>query len=132
MKASVAIAAGAAIGLEVVSNTTTGNHTLMGLENITGKDFIGIMVEPIAATDDDYATSGKLKAVRVPKTIYAKSYFTVAAGTFTSVDVWKTVEFYSNSLGLAVDTAGKGARIVEYISSLKGICQFVMPMTETA
>jgi hypothetical protein len=35
-------------------------------------------------------------------------------------------------LGLAVDTAGKGARIVEYISSLKGICQFVMPMTETA
>jgi hypothetical protein len=87
MKASVAIAAGAAIGLEVVSNTTTGNHTLMGLENITGKDFIGIMAEPIAATDDDYATSGKLKAVRVPKTIYAKSYFAVAAGTFTSVDV---------------------------------------------
>lgn len=131
-KASVEIAEGAAIGIEISSNTTTWNFTLMGTENTAWWDFKGIMAEPIVSTDTDYATAGKLKAVRVPKTIYAKSFFYVGAGTFTAVDVNKTVEFHSDSLGLAVDTAGKGARIVEYISSTKGICQFVMPNTETA
>lgn len=132
MKASVALAEGAAIGLEISSNDVTGYHTLMGTENATGADFIGIMAEPVVSTDADYATAGKLKAVRVPKTNYAKSFFYVGAGTFTAVDVGKTVEFHSDSLGLAVDTKGKGARIMEYISSTKGVCQFVMPMTETA
>ena len=131
-KASTAIAEGAAIGIEISSNTTTGNYTLMGTENATGADFVGIMAEPIVATDADYATAGKLKGVRVPKTTFARAYFYVGAGTFTAVDVGKTVEFHSDSLGLAVDTAGKGARIVEYISSTRGICVFTLPTTETA
>jgi hypothetical protein len=106
-KASTAIAEGAALGIEIDSNNVTGNITLMGVENAKGADFVGIMAEPIVSTDDDYATAGKLKGVRVPKTIYAKAFFAVGAGTFTKADLFKTVQINANSLGLDVDTAGK-------------------------
>jgi hypothetical protein len=131
-KASTEIAEGAALGIEIDSNNVTGNITLMGVENAAGADFVGIMAEPIVSTDDDYATAGKLKGVRVPKTIYAKAFFAVGAGTFTKADLFKTVQINANSLGLDVDTAGKWARIVEYISSTKGKCIFSLPATETA
>ena len=131
-KASTAIAEGSAVAWEISSNTTTGNLTVMGVENAAGADFVGIIAEPIVATDADYATGGKLKGVRVPVTWNAESYFTVGAGTFTAVDVGKTVEIHSDSKSLAVDTAGKGARITGYISSTRGKCKFVMPATETA
>ena len=132
MKASTALAEGAVIGIEISANTTTGYYTLFATENASWGDFKGIMAEPVAATDADYATAGKLKAVRVPKNIYAEAYFAVGAGTFTAVDVGKTVEITSGSLGLSVDTAGKGARITKYISSSKGKCIFSLPATETA
>lgn len=90
------------------------------------------MAEPITATDADYATAGKLKGVYVPNTPYAKAFFRVGAGTFTVADVFKTVEIHSDSASLAVDTVGKGARIVEYISSTKGKCRFSLPETEVA
>ena len=131
-KASQALADGGAVGIEIVGNTVTGNLTVMGLENAAGFDFIGILAERIAATDSDYATSGKLKAVWMPKSIHSEALFTVTAGTFTAVDVFKTVEITSGSLGLSVDTAGKGARIMSFISSTRGTCRFVMPNTETA
>ncbi len=73
-----------------------------------------------------------MKYVRVANDNISTAFFKVKAGTFTAADVFKTVEFYSDATGLAVDTAGKGARIVGYISSTKGTCQFVMPNTETA
>ncbi len=129
---SVEIAQGAAVGWKITSNTTTGEITLMGVENAAGADFVGIMAEPIVSSDADYATSGKFKQVKVPTSIYSKAEFAVITGTFTAADVGKTVEFSSNSLGLAVDTAGKGARIVKYISSSRGLCTFPMPATETA
>lgn len=132
MLASTALAEGAAIGIQISGNDVTGNLTLMGVENATGADFVGIMAEPVVSTDADYATAGKLKGVRVPKHSLAKSYFYVGAGTFTAADLFKTVEIHSDSLGLAVDTKGKGARIVGYISATKGICTFSMPTTETA
>jgi hypothetical protein len=132
MKASTAMPDGSAIGVEIVSNTTTGNNTLMGVENAAGADFVGILAEPIVSTDADYATAGKLKSVWIPRTPTAKAYFTVGAGTFTAVDINKTVEFFSDSKSLAVDTAGKGARIVSYISATRGVCVFPMPNTETA
>jgi len=132
MKASTAMECGAAISIEISGSTTTGYYTLAGVENASGKDFKGILAEPIAATDDDYATAGKLKGVRVPRSLYAKAFFTVTAGTFTAVDVGKTVQIASTSLGLDVDTAGKGARITEYISSTRGKCMFSLPATETA
>lgn len=130
--ASVEITDGTAVGIQISSNTTTGRLTKMGVENAAGADFIGILAEPIKSTDSDYGTAGKLKAVWVPTTINAKAYFKVGAGTFTAVDVFKTVEIHSDADGLAVDTAGKGARIVEYISSTKGKCVFSLPATETA
>lgn len=131
-KASTAIAEGAAISPEISGNDVTGYVTLMGVENATGSDFLGIAAEPVVSTDADYATAGKLKGVWVPKTPNAKSYFSVGAGTFTAVDVFKTVEIHSDSKSLAVDTKGKGARIMKYISSTKGVCRFDLPSTETA
>jgi len=97
-KASVAISDGAAIGIEIVGSTTTGNVTVMGVENVAGADFVGILADAIAATDSDYATAGKLKMVFVPNTPEAEAFFAVGAGTFTAVDVFKTVEFAANSL----------------------------------
>jgi len=131
-KASTAIAEGTAVAAEISSNDVTGYATHMGTENATGSDFLGIMSEPIVATDADYATAGKLKGVRVPKTPYAKAYFYVGAGTFTAADVFRTVELHSDHKSLAVDTKGKGARIMAYISSTQGICRFSLPETETA
>ncbi len=131
-KASQALVNGGAVGIEISSNTTTGNLTVMGVENASGADFVGILQETIATTDSDYATAGKLKAVLVPKFLNAETFFTVGAGTFTAADVYKTVEVTSGSLGLSVDTAGKGARITEYISATRGKCAFAMPNTETA
>lgn len=104
-KESTAMEEGSAIGIEISSNTTTGNVTLMGVENVTGADFVGILAEPIVSTDADYATAGKLKSVWVRKTPIAEAYFTVGAGTFTAADVFKTVEIHSDSKSLAVDTA---------------------------
>lgn len=130
--ASVAIPLGYAVGIQISGNTTTGNLTLMGVENASGGDFVGIMDQAIASTDTDYATAGKMKSVLVPEDRQALAEFKVSAGTFTAADVGKTVEFHSDSAGLAVDTAGKGARIEGYISSTRGICSFVLPNTETA
>lgn len=131
-KASQALADGGAVGIEISSNTTTGNLTVMGVENASGADFVGILAERIATTDSDYATAGKLKAVWIPKSIHSEAYFTVTAGTFTAADVFKRVEITSGSLGLSVDTAGKGATIASYISATRGTCKFNMPLTETA
>jgi len=132
IKASTAIEMGTAIGIEISSNTTTGDKTKMGVENAAGADLVGILMEEVATTDADYATSGKLKIVAIPTTAACIAEFTVGAGTFTVVDEGKTVEFHSDSKSLAVDTAGKGARITKYLSATRGLCQFTLPTTETA
>jgi len=132
MAASTAISQGVAVGVEISGNTTTGNATTMGTENASGADFIGILQETIASTDADYATAGKLKLVAVPLDPTAEAEFKVISGTFTTADINKTVEFASSGTGLAVDTAGKGARITGYIDSARGTCQFTLPTTETA
>lgn len=132
IKASTALEEGEAVAWEISSNDVTGYLTSMGVENAAGADFKGIMAEPVAATDSDYATAGKLKYVFVPRSRDALAYFTVGAGTFTRTDVGRTVELHSDSASLAVDTAGKGARIEKYISSTRGLCSFPMPNTETA
>lgn len=99
-----------------------GDGTVSKSTNATG-NFAGILREEIAATDDDYATSGKFKAVSVPKNSSAEAEFTVGAGTFTTADVGKSVKF-NDEKGLAVDTAGTQARITQYISSSRGKCTF--------
>lgn len=131
-KASTAIAEWSAVAPEISSNDVTGYITAMGTTNTTGADFLWILAEPIAATDSDYATAGKLKGVRVPKTPYAKAYFYVWAGTFTAADVFRTVPLHSDSKSLSVDSKWLGARILKYISSTRGICRFSLPETVTA
>lgn len=132
IKASTAMVEGAALSPEISSNDVTGKLTLMGVENANGSDFFGILAEPIVSTDPDYASATKEKGVRVPMTPYARAYFKVGAGTFTAADLFKTVELHSDSASLAVDTLGKGARILEFISSTQGICRFTLPETEVA
>lgn len=116
MIASVAIVEGA--GVFAVGD---GTYSI-----VTGStaNFVGIMAQPIAATDADYATSLKLKAVWVPTNNQSTAFFTVGTGTFTTADVGKDVVFHTGGATLAVDTGGIQARITEYISSTKGKCQF--------
>jgi hypothetical protein len=129
---SVAIEEGTAVSPQISSNDVTGKLTKMGVENATGSDFTGILAERIESTDADYATEFKQKKVWVPKSRDSRAYFTVGAGTFTTADVFKTVELHSDSLSLAVDTIGKGARIVEYRTATTGVCSFNLPETEVA
>lgn len=116
MIASVAMAAGSGIykvgdGTHTVVTTTSGN-------------FKGILMEPIAATDSDYATSLKLKLVAVPVDATAEAEFTVGSGTFTTADVGKQADF-ADAISLAVDTSTHDqAAITAYISSTKGRCSF--------
>lgn len=115
MIASVAIEEGSAV-------YWVGDGTVTKSTNATG-NFAGLLAEPIAATDADYATSRKRKAVHVPKFNDSEAEFTVGAGTFTTADEGKSVKF-NDEKSLAVDTAGTQARIIKYISSTKGTCTF--------
>ena len=115
MIASVAMTEGGAV-------YAVGDGTHTKVTNSTTK-FRGILVEVIVATDDDYATSGKLKGVWVPKSPEALAEFAVGAGTFTVADEGKSVKF-NDYQGLAVDTAGIQAEIVKYKSSTRGTCRF--------
>lgn len=115
MIASVAMVAGAAIYA-----VGDGTHTIV--TNAT-TNFKGILMEEIATTDADYATSLKMKYVAVPASVDAEAEFAVGAGTFTSADVGKSVK-YNDEKGLAVDTAGIQARITAYLTATRGRCQF--------
>ena len=130
--ASTAIEEWTAVWIQISSNDVTWNLTKMWTENSAGADFVWIIAEPIVSTDSDYATAWKLKWVWVPTSKEAEAEFTVWAWTFTAADVYKTVEFHSDSKSLAVDTAWKGARITGYISSSRWRCRFDLPTTETA
>ena len=133
MIASVAIAQGTALEVEVSSNITTGELTFMGTESAAGTNFSGILMEPISATDADYATSGKLKLVAIPQSpMGSKAEFKDSAGTLTATLVNSMVEFADSGTTLASQTLGKGAIITKFISATRGECIFSVPNTETA
>lgn len=116
MIASVAMEAGSAIyrvgdGTHTVVTTSSGN-------------FAGILLQPIAATDSDYATSLKLKSVMVPLTNEAQAEFTVGSGTFTTADVGKNADF-ADAVSVAVDTSTHDqVTITKYLTSTRGVCSF--------
>lgn len=130
--ASVAMTDGSAIATQVTASNPTGNNILMPTSNATGQNFIGILAEPIATTDPDYATAGKLKGVWVPRYSTCEAYFSVGAGTFTAADVGRTCLFHTDSKSLAVDTNGAGAIITGYISATQGTCSFDIATVVTA
>jgi hypothetical protein len=115
MIASVAIGSGSA-----VYRVLNGTHTKA---TSSTSNFAGILIQDIAATDSDYATSLKLKDVYVPLTPRAEVEFTVGAGTFTTADVGKSVAL-TNETSVAVDTAGTQFVITGYISATRGIGYF--------
>ena len=90
-------------------------------------------METIATTDSDYATAGKLKTVVFPAdgwlacTMEGK----VGAGTFTAVDVFKTVAL-NDAGSVAVDTACLDLIITGYISSTRGEFAIIPHVTQTA
>lgn len=122
MKESVAMAEGAALYSDLAGEMTI----VTGTES----NFMGILAEPIAATDSDYATAKKLKYVWRPLTQEAEAEFTVGSGTFTNADVGKVVAFYDSD-SLAVDTAGTRARITKYLTATRGVCVFNSVMSQT-
>ncbi len=103
-----------------------GTHTVC---TASTQNFAGIIMEKIASTDSDYATSAKLKVVAVPLRRDAECEFAVGAGTLTQADEGKAVKF-NDYLGLAVDTAGADgaahAVITKYLSSTRGRCRFLL------
>lgn len=135
IKLSTAYATGEGMRVEIAANTTTGYlasaSTNSGVTSV-GANFIGIMAEPVRATDADYATAFKTKRVWVATSPKALAYFTVGAGTFTQIDVYKTCAIHSDGKSLAVDTNGLGAMIEGYISSTRGICSFSLAPSLTA
>lgn len=132
MVASVAMIDGSAVATQVTASNPTGNNILMPTSNATGQNFIGILAEPITASDPDYAVAGKLKGVWVPRTNICEVYFSVGAGTFTQADVGRTCLFHTDSKSLAVDTNGAGARITGFISATQGTCSFDIATVVTA
>lgn len=109
--ASVAMVDGTALRVEVSGSSPTGNLIAAAQTNANGQNFAGILAEPIVSTDSDYATAGKLKGVRVPKTLDAEAFFSVGAGTFTAADVGRVCSVHTDYKSLAVDTNGTGAII---------------------
>lgn len=130
--ASTVMVDGAALAVQVSVSNPTGNLILTPTSNANGQNFIGIIAEPIASTDADYATAGKLKGVWVPRTRSCEAYFVVGAGTFTAADVGRTCLFHTDSKSLNVDGNGLGARITGFISSTQGTCSFDIPLAVTA
>lgn len=130
--ASTAMSDGSAVAVQVTASNPTGNLILMPTSNTTGQNFVGILAEPIASTDADYATAGKLKGVWVPRTRSCEAYFKVGAGTFTAADVGRVCLFHTDSKSLNVDGNGLGARITGYISATKGTCVFDLAPAVTA
>lgn len=124
MKVSTVMVEWAAVCTEVSGSSPTGYLTNAATTNANGQNVIGILAEPIVATDSDYATAGKLKGVRVPRSPMAECFFTVWSWTFTAADVGRMCQIYSDSKSLAVDTNGVGAMITGYVSSTKGKCTF--------
>lgn len=122
MKESVAIEEGSALYSDLAGEMTvmTGTET----------NFVGILAEPIASTDSDYATAKKLKYAWIPKTNNAEVEFAVGAGTFTNADVGKTVAL-NDGVGVAVDTAGTVFRITKYLTSTRGVGVFNTGFSQT-
>tara|TARA_R110000868_G_scaffold75006_9_gene216748 strand:- start:1996 stop:2367 length:372 start_codon:yes stop_codon:yes gene_type:complete len=88
-KASTAQVCGSGVRPETSGADVTGFYTLALTQNAGGDDLIGILAFPIVSTDADYAAP--YRDVFIPRTTTAKAYFTVTTGTFTAVDVGKTV-----------------------------------------
>jgi len=111
MIASVAMEEGAA-----VYAVGDGTHTIV--TNATG-NFRGILAEPIAATDADYATSKKLKSVYVPRDDESEVEFTESGDALTTDLIGETCKF-NDSIGLDATAAGTQAKITGYINAGRG------------
>jgi hypothetical protein len=130
--ASLAAVDGTAFATQVVASNPTGNLIPMPTTNTTGQNFIGIIAQPISATDSDYATAGKLKGYWVPKTRSCEAFFLVGNGTNSAAQVGRVCPFHTDSKSLNVGANGAGARITSYISSTRGTCAFDVAIAVTA
>lgn len=104
--ASVAIPQGALVQVEISGGVATGNLTLAtpsGL-NVKGATLVGIMKQPIASTDSDYATAGKLKTISVIRHPMATATFVTKATT--TVKQFGTYAIDTGALTVDGGTAG--------------------------
>lgn len=129
---SVALAEGTLLATQVIAASPTGNLMAAASTGTSGQNIVGILAEPIASTDADFATAGKLKMVHVPISKYSQAYFTVTSGAFTLAQVGRVCQIAGSGTGLAVATNGLGAVIDGFISSTRGTCKFAVPHVVTA
>ena len=116
-----AVADGTMMAYDVSGSSPTWYVVVAPTTNANGKNFVGILQQRIATTDDDYAVAHQVP-VWAPKTAYAQMYFTVWTWTFTQADVWRQCALYSDSKSVDVDTNGLWVVIDKYIDATHGIC----------
>ena len=114
MIASVAMSMGG-----LVYAAKDGTHTKSTASTGNAK---GILAQTIAATDADYATSMKKKAVWIPLDATAEAYCAIGAGTFTTAMVGGNYKL-NDYLGVDVGTTGTQIEITKYISSTRAMCR---------
>lgn len=131
-KASVALVDGGLVAVEISGSNPTGNLTIAGTTNANGQNVVGILAEPIASTDSDYATGGKMKMVWIPTSPEAEMKFKVGAGTFTAADVGRICQIHTDSKSVAVDTNGLWVEITGYTTSGYGTCKILSGKAVTA
>lgn len=133
MKASFAIADGSAVMTEVSASNPTGFVTAATTTMATGQNVVWILAEPIASTDADYATAGKMKQVWVPKIPgVSRCYFTTSG--LSATQQGRTCAL-TNATTVACTTNGNVFVISPnggFISATRGIGTFSMPNIVTA
>ena len=117
-EASVVIQEGTAIYRK---NDSTGRHTAS--TNATG-NFVGVLKQEIAATDDDFATDLKIKQIVVPRGLRAEFEFTVGTGTLTTALIGDSVKLNADGRRVDVETAGTQFVITGVISTTRGTGYF--------
>lgn len=96
-----------------------GTHTIV---TTTSGNFAGIIAEPIASTDADYATSKKLKTVWVPVTSKAECLFTCTGLTTTYIGA--NADFATATTVAPGTSTHDQVTITGFISSTRGRCRF--------
>ena len=129
--ASVAIGAGSAVMWQISNTASTGNATkATSAVNTGGANLVGFLLEPIATTDSDYATAGKLKAVLIPESVGASVECKVGNGTVSATDIGSTITLYDET-SVDLSTLGYFGTVTDVnTASGRVIVRLNLPNTE--
>jgi hypothetical protein len=132
IKASVALEGGTALASEVVSSASTGYAIAMPATNANGQNFVGILAEPVLATDADYASANKYRNVYVPINKTVATAKATASATASLANVGRVVQFSNSGRSVAPTTNGLGCIITDFIDASTVHVVFDVPNVVTA